>query len=357
MKLVLTGGFLGSGKTTAIVNACTQLRKENISVAVITNDQGDQQVDGVYISSQNIPVREVANGCFCCNYSQLDQHIQSLMTAYRPAVIFAESVGSCTDMVATITRPFLKFRPELDIVMSVFADASLLWLILEGAAHFISEEVRYIYKKQLEEADIIILNKTDLITKDQLAAIDKVIKNEYPQKTILYQNSLSEESVKQWMHILTEFKSAIPRISPEIDYDTYAAGEAALAWLDKKISIHTAQGIAPLIASRIIREIYDTIRQHQLVIGHLKFIINGDKLQQKISFTATGGDIDLLPTEVFSNDCMVLMNARVQTTPDTLKEIANNIIASAAVKYNCEIITTSSASFKPGYPTPTHRFA
>jgi hypothetical protein len=157
--------------------------------------------------------------------------------------------------------------------------------------------------------------------------------------------------------ILLEFQSATPRISPEIDYDTYAAGEAALAWLDKKISIHTVQGNAPLIASRIIREIYDTIRQHQLLIGHLKFIITGDKLQQKISFTATGGDVDLLPTEVFSNDCTVLINARVQTVPDNLKEIVGEIIAKIAVKYNCRIITANSASFKPGYPKPTHRFA
>ena len=96
-----------------------------------------------------------------------------------------------TAVLPTNLRPFLLVIAGLLATAHIatrrlarFADASLLWLILEGAAHFISEEVRYIYKKQLEEADIIILNKTDLITKDQLAQIDKVIKNEYPQKTI-----------------------------------------------------------------------------------------------------------------------------------------------------------------------------
>lgn len=47
MKLVLIGGFLGSGKTTAIVNASAQLIRDAKKVAVITNDQGDQQVDTV----------------------------------------------------------------------------------------------------------------------------------------------------------------------------------------------------------------------------------------------------------------------------------------------------------------------
>ena len=79
MKLVLAGGFLGSGKTTAIVSACRQLISQKKRVGVITNDQGDQQVDSAFVRGYGIPVREVANGCFCCNYDQLDTHLRSLL--------------------------------------------------------------------------------------------------------------------------------------------------------------------------------------------------------------------------------------------------------------------------------------
>ena len=101
MKLILLGGFLGSGKTTAIVNAARILMRTGKKVAIITNDQGDQQVDSAYVRSMDIPVKEVANGCFCCNYQQLDNHIEELKEN-NPDIIFAESVGTCTDLIATI---------------------------------------------------------------------------------------------------------------------------------------------------------------------------------------------------------------------------------------------------------------
>ena len=78
MKLILLGGFLGSGKTTAIVKAARILMREGKRVAIITNDQGDQQVDSAYVKSLDIPARQVPNGCFCCNYQQLDDHIAEL---------------------------------------------------------------------------------------------------------------------------------------------------------------------------------------------------------------------------------------------------------------------------------------
>ncbi len=302
MKLVITSGFLGSGKTTAILNACIQLAKERKSVAVITNDQGDQQVDGDFINSKNIPVREVSNGCFCCNFSQLDNHIESLVTAFQPAFIFAESVGSCTDLVATIALPFTKFKPALDIVIPVFADAQLLSQIIKGEANFLNEAVRYIYKKQLEDADIIILNKTDLLSESQLKDIGSLLKEEYPLKKIIQQNSLSAAGIRQFINAIELFKSERPRAVPAVDYDIYATGEAALAWLDKKIQIKSELGNAPLIAGRIARQIKDSIMQHQWVIGHLKFLLSAGDTRDKISYTSTDISDKKMTTEFFSTD-------------------------------------------------------
>ncbi|MGH2644991.1 MAG: GTP-binding protein, partial [Chitinophagaceae bacterium] len=96
MKLFLLSGFLGSGKTTAIQQACSQLTEKGMRVGVITNDQGAQLVDSAFIKSFKIPDREVVQGCFCCNYTQLEAGIQSLKNENNPDVVFAESVGSCT---------------------------------------------------------------------------------------------------------------------------------------------------------------------------------------------------------------------------------------------------------------------
>ena len=82
MKLFLVGGFLGSGKTTAIHQAVGYLRRSRKKAGIITNDQGTQQVDTRYSKFHNIPVEEVSGGCFCCNLYDLDKNIQSLHSLY-----------------------------------------------------------------------------------------------------------------------------------------------------------------------------------------------------------------------------------------------------------------------------------
>ena len=356
MKLILTGGFLGSGKTTAINNACAQLIRENRRVAVITNDQGEQQVDSAYINSFGIPLREVANSCFCCNYTLLDKHIQTLFEEEQPELIFAEAVGSCTDLVSTIAKPFAQFRPTYEVVISIYADASLLLHLLEGKLSFIKESIRYIFKKQLEEADILVLNKVDLITSEQRAFIDSVIYNEYPGKIILHQNSLLDTDVKNWLQTIMQFETTSSRMSLELDYDLYGEGEAQLAWLDKKISIHSYNNNAIQIAERIAREFHDAILQHHLAIGHLKYFIESNKWRKKLSATMTHNDFDLVTTEEPSDNCNMIINARVQTQPSLLRQLVYEVIQKIMKEFSCKIIIEKSSSFIPDYPRPTHRF-
>jgi len=356
MKLILTAGFLGSGKTTAINNACAQLIKENRKVAVITNDQGEQQVDSAYINSFGIPLREVANGCFCCNYTLLDKHIQTLLEEEQPEFIFGESVGSCTDLVSTIAKPFAQFRPTHEVVISVFADASLFLQLLEGKLSFIKESIRYIFKKQLEEADILVLNKVDLITSEQQAFIDSIIYNEYPDKIILHQNSLLEADIKNWLDAILAFKASSTRKSLDLDYDLYGEGEAQLAWLDKKISIHSFNHNAIQIAERIAREIHDAILQRQLSIGHLKFFLESNKWKKKLSATMSHNDFNPVTLDEPSDYCYMLINARVQTEPSILRELAYRVIQETMKEFSCKIIIEKSSSFVPNYPRPTHRF-
>src|SRR5215204_340604 len=132
MQLFLIGGFLGSGKTTAISPACSLYLERGQKVAVITNDQGEQLVDTAFIKSGGIITQQVSNGCFCCNYGKLSEKISSLHEEHFPEIIFAESVGSCTDLIATITKPFAKTHPDVEVLISVFADAELLLTLMKG---------------------------------------------------------------------------------------------------------------------------------------------------------------------------------------------------------------------------------
>lgn len=357
MKLFLTGGFLGSGKTTAIKNACSVLMKNGVKVAVITNDQGADLVDTGFIKSFGIPAMEVLGGCFCCNYEKLAGSISTLHETQQPEVIFAESVGSCTDLVATISKPLAKFNPEIKVVISVFADASLLFSLISGTSSFVNDHVRYIYKKQLEEADILIINKIDLLKEDELEIVRQLIMKDYPDKMVLNQNSLEQHHVEQWLISMEEFRLHKHRKSLKLDYDVYAKGEAMLAWLDEELEIYTTDYTANEVAIKLINNIESTIREQQYLIGHLKFLVNDGETKQKISYTATIVEKQSLSCYSKTNKVSLLINARVQAEPSSLKEIISNVIDAITAQTNSQILVNSLSAFKPGYPKPAYRIA
>jgi Ni2+-binding GTPase involved in maturation of urease and hydrogenase len=356
MKLFLIGGFLGSGKTTAIQQACMQLLNDNVKVAVITNDQGSHLVDTEYIRSFSIPTQEVVNGCFCCNYEQLSYGISSLVEQHNPAIIFAESVGSCTDLIATIAKPLAKFHPQLEVSISVFADACLLLSLVNGASCFLDETVQYIYKKQLEEADIIVVNKIDLLNNDELDQVKEILQSDYSSKKILFQNSLNKESIRKWINDLNNYKTPCNRKSLDLDYDIYGEGEAKLGWMDAELSIITMDDSAYEITLTLINKIFSKITELQLPIGHLKFLIDDGTEKTKISYTTAGQkEIKNLNSLKRTSEVHLLINSRVQTEPGLLKEILNSAIASVAMDLDVRITTNHLSFFKPGFPKPTHR--
>jgi Ni2+-binding GTPase involved in maturation of urease and hydrogenase len=356
MKLFLIGGFLGSGKTTAIHRACSSFLKHARKVAVITNDQGTDLVDTEFIKTAGVKAEEVINGCFCCNYNQFAEAIQSLEEKEKPDIIFAESVGSCTDLVAAIARPLAKFSPGVTVVISVFADAQLLYSLITGNASFMDEHVRYLYKKQLEEADILVINKVDLVHDVELKKVKEQIEADFPGKTVLYQNSLDENSVRSWVLSLMRFELSTDRITLDLDYDLYARGEAILGWLDQRIVITTKDNSASSVARELMLKIYADIKKAGYPIAHLKFLCDDGTKKSKISYTAMDG----ISKEVFlvdnrTNKISVLLNARIQVDASILEEIVSEAISQIAQQTGCKIEVDKKVAFQPAYPRPVHR--
>jgi len=354
LRLHLISGFLGSGKTTAINHASRILIDRHQKVAVITNDQGEDLVDTIYSRSIGVPVEEVVGGCFCCNFDQLLEKMGQLQRLEFPEIIFAESVGTCTDLIATVVRPLARVYPGLQITMSVFADAALLSGLMTTRMSFLNDQVRYIYKKQLEESDFLVVNKVDLLQQEELEMVLNVLREEYPSKTLITQNSLDPDGIRNWLGV-TDLSIAPPkRTSLEIDYDMYAEGESALAWLDEWIEIQTTDDSAALIADQIIKGLEREVRS-QGRIGHLKFLLDHGTQQQKVSFTANP---DERSTEglVRSNRISLLINARVEISISALGLIMNQVVDSVRQNSKGKIAVRKRSIFKPGYPKPTYRY-
>lgn len=354
MKLFLLNGFLGSGKTTAIQQSCLLLMRKGTQVGAITNDQGIQLVDSAFMKSSGITTREVVKGCFCCNYVQLEAGIQSLAQDIKPEFLFAESVGSCTDITATIVKPLQKFHPEMGVVLSVFADAALLLKAINDETVPFDGDVNYIYENQLKEADILIVNKVDLINGEQKEIISEKMRKRFPDKIILFQNSLEQDDIQKWLDALMNFDSKRIRPSLPINYDQYGSGEAKLAWLDAEIEISSGTGDALDATISLINRMFRKVQTCQYPIGHLKFFLQSGEWKRKISFTSLNEQAIKQTRSVIRHERIdLLINVRVQTVPNELTRILSGAMREVPSVYILK--NKYFQAFQPGFPSPTYR--
>src|SRR6187402_739852 len=147
----MIGGFLGAGKTTAVAALAERLTRQGLKVGLITNDQGSELVDTAMLRAKGFATEEIAGGCFCCRFRSLVDAAAKLTETTLPDVFIAEPVGSCTDLVATVTYPLRRLYGEKFTIapLSVLVDpvrAERVFGLSEGKKF--SDKVVYIFRKQ-----------------------------------------------------------------------------------------------------------------------------------------------------------------------------------------------------------------
>src|SRR5881396_1226309 len=220
-RYLMIGGFLGAGKTTSVVRLAERLTKQGLRVGLITNDQGSELVDTAMLRSRGFATEEIPGGCFCCRFNSLVDAAHKLSATTRPDVFIAEPVGSCTDLVATVSYPLRRIYAEQFVIapLSVLVDPIRARRVLGLApgGNF-SEKVRYIYRKQLEEADLIVINKRELLAPDELSRLRDALQREFPAAQILDVSARNRTGLLPWFEQLT---AAAPGTRPAmaIDYE------------------------------------------------------------------------------------------------------------------------------------------
>lgn len=358
-RLHLVAGFLGSGKTTAIVNACKGFVRQGKRVGVVTNDQGKYLVDTEFIKLEDFPAVEVRGGCFCCNYNDLEEQLSTLVNSARPDVIFAESVGSCADLVATVVKPLLQLQnsPLKPSSYTTFVDARLLRLRLNDIPLPFSDGVVYIFDKQIEETNLLIVNKVDLLTEQQCNELLALAQERYPGKIIHPQVSLQEEGIQAWLERIENGGVSLPDTSLEIDYQIYGEGEARLAWLDEKVVFDVPGVGARELAIAAIGSILHALQGAGAPVGHVKFVFSasgGGDAKVSITTAAQDGWEETIPP-LSGERLNLLINARVEMPSDHLQSLVNKAIGETSESMGVAWSVQNVEAFHPGFPKPVFR--
>jgi len=161
-SFVITG-FLGVGKTTMLTNSV----KENFSdkkIAIIVNEFGDIGVDSQILKNVHSEVLEISEGCICCQLAEeFEAGVAEIISKYNPEMIFVETSGA--------SEPFPIFMSLQNMGISVDGVICVV-----DSKNFSTYKENSTAKYQVGGSNIIVLNKTDLVSEEELRAVEKDIR-------------------------------------------------------------------------------------------------------------------------------------------------------------------------------------
>jgi G3E family GTPase len=360
---LLVGGFLGAGKTTAILQLARLLNRRGRTIGLISNDQSYGLVDTRMFQSAGFPVEEITGGCFCCKFNSLVEASNKLARQTAPDVYIAEPVGSCTDLKATVDYPLRRLYGEAYRLapLSVLVDPirALRILGLESGKSF-SQKVAYIYGKQLEEAEIIVVNKIDLLSPQRLRALCEALQTRYPRAKVLEISARDNVGLEAWLEEMlrgeVETEGAM-----EVDYDHYAEGEALLGWLNAAARIAADvefDGNAWL--TRLAQQIHQELGAAEIEVAHMKLTLNPNEGNHLAVANLVVSDQQpelAYRLEAPVRDGELIFNLRAEADPGALQSIVAGILDRTDLDEGKKLSVLHMEAFRPGRPTPTHRLS
>ncbi len=339
--VVVVGGFLGAGKTTLLLAAAQELGKRGLRSALVLNDQGTALVDTELSALHGLNHGEVTGGCFCCRFSDLIDEMDALRQ-YSPDVIFAEPVGSCTDISATTLLPLHEYSETYRLApFTVLVDPARARELLRDDAE---SNMKFLFHKQLQEADIVCFAKSD-------------VSPDYPQipgRPVRQVSAKTGQGVSAWLdEVLSGKLSAGSRVL-DIDYEQYARAEAALAWLNLHVEIELEEAASPaVVLGPLLDRLDSDFTASGILIVHLKAILQSPTGFVKAAICTNGeepsveGNLDASPA--IKHD--LLLNLRALGKAEQVQKIVECNLRLIDAHFTGLEITC----FHPAPPNPERR--
>ena len=340
--IVPIGGFLGAGKTSLIVAAARLLKGRGVRAAAVLNDQGAELVDTSFVEANGIQAGQVVGGCFCCRLSDLIYAAEALR-AQMPEVIFAEAVGSCTDISATVMQPL-----KLDYAERFRVAPYTVVVDPDVASRFMDPKtdpgLTFLFEKQIEEADLVCFTKTDVYTEFP----------SLPGCSPRFLSSQTGDGVAAWLDDILGGEFFPGGKTLEIDYERYARAEAALAWLNCSFTVELAAPASPAsVAGSLLDRLEAALTAKAFTIAHLKVMDTSPAGWAKASIVRNGGEafvqgnLDAPPAMAHE----LLLNARAAGLPGDLRQAVEAELAAIPGAVSIRALQC----FSPSPPKPEKR--
>ncbi|MBQ8975409.1 MAG: hypothetical protein IJ072_06795 [Oscillospiraceae bacterium] len=347
-KFAVFSGFLGAGKTTTMMALTKYCQQQQIGAAMISNDLGHgvNLADNRYAQLSGCNASEMTDECICYQNENLADRLNSYYDNGCRLVISdipGFGVGALEHVYHGLTE---KFPGQFELSpFTVLVEPDTISILRDGTGG----DLEYLYDTQLVEADIIVLNKCDLIDAQKQQEDAAWLTEHYPNAKVLPVSALKGEGLEALCQALLEGKASMRR--PDIGY----GGEAFQAAMGK-ISEYYIQYRAEVCCGEfdgnsyladMARQVREGIESAGYAIPHLKLL----------AWTPEGdfGKADLIgaqrPIEVnhsFQRPCTslsVILNASAVCPRQTLDELITGSVNAVSDKYGLSINVEKSECF------------
>ena len=206
MKLIILGGFLGSGKTSVLIPLAKEMVASSggadgsTKVAIIENEIGQVGVDTAFTEGSGLYTTELFNGCVCCTIaSSLIDSLNKLEEQMHPEFVVLETTGLARPYdVATQLWDY--YDEGMNITLITVVDASR-WLRISRVAGALVDE-------QVDHSNYVLLNKIDATDEDTVTAVEKAISAKCDAKLFRISTTTDPEGTSNiCKEMLTEINS------------------------------------------------------------------------------------------------------------------------------------------------------
>lgn len=340
MEVIVVGGFLGSGKTTTIINMGKYLADKGKKVAIIVNEIGEIGIDGDVIKRFGFDTKEITSGCICCSLKVgLRTTVNLLIKEYKPDIIMIEPTGIAFPHVIRNEVELMNLGEEVKI-------APLVTLIDGSRFKNLMKEVKEFAMRQIIDAEILGINKIDLIEPIRIPILEASVQQLNPKaKVVLLSAKDTGEKFESFMQeILPDIKETPGKVQaaspaeerpgasePQETEDSIKA--SGVGSYSAEFELKGGENLSTETSRELTTELMNTIKVKVLklnpeFVGHIKlFLDNGtETVKQSVTIYYEDPQEDIIKSKEGAIPTFKILSAVSNVDKEALKDAVNNSV-------------------------------